>query len=121
MSKLQDLIDKAAKQGFSLRKTNPYEILRFGNMPKKSDRYIARPNKFDGQNTYELFSTLGAVEAWLESLCSDCGNEMIKRDAEEMNDLQVWCGEWSDCPHCRASKLEPSPELLDHLASQQAA
>lgn len=120
MSKFQNLIEMAAKQGFQLRKTNPYEILRFGNMPKKSDRYIARPNASDMANNYKLFSTLEAADAWLKSLCTFCGNEMVKRDPVSMNELQAWCGEWSDCPHCRASKLQASPQLQDHLASQKA-
>ncbi len=67
MSKFDELIYKAKSHGFTLRKTNPYEILRFGNMPKKRDRYIARPVDSDLTNSYELFSTLGAVEAWLDT------------------------------------------------------
>jgi hypothetical protein len=36
---------------------------------------------------------------------------------------QVWCGDWWDCTHpgCRASALDPSPALRDHLATQAAA
>lgn len=124
MSKFVDLKNKAGEHGLELTITNRYTILNFGRTPRKCDRYkltpIVQPIGARA-SVYTLFSTLDQVKDFLDTKCSQCSGDLVKRDAGRMTAEQAWCGEWHDCHHCGLSMLSPSPEFTATRLANEAA
>lgn len=57
-------------------------------------------------------------------LCRTCHHPMVRRPLDRQTPEQRWCGLWYDCKQnegtCGSTWLVQSPELLAHLAEQEA-